>query len=207
MQVRNEIAVLKRVSQGHKNIVTLHDYFEVSNVAHHPTSSLMVLFSIRPPTISTSFLISAQEESCSIVYALRAITTKRMCSRSLYMRLIPHLPIQWCCRARPNSVQGRKMDPWMWYCSSRYVYLSSPIHSIVSNPNPRIRPCSLRHLSNTDPHAFHYCFIIWQISSRRTCSSELRRKTPTSWLPILVSVEFWKRKNFKYWQRSVEHLV
>lgn len=28
-QVRNEIAVLKRVSSGHKNIVTLHDYFEV----------------------------------------------------------------------------------------------------------------------------------------------------------------------------------
>jgi calcium/calmodulin-dependent protein kinase I len=27
--VRNEIAVLKRVSSGHKNIVTLHDYFEV----------------------------------------------------------------------------------------------------------------------------------------------------------------------------------
>ncbi|KAN0125275.1 Pkinase domain containing protein [Lactarius tabidus] len=29
--VRNEIAVLKRVSSGHKNIVTLHDYFETSN--------------------------------------------------------------------------------------------------------------------------------------------------------------------------------
>lgn len=28
-QVRNEIAVLKRVSSGHLNIVTLHDYFEV----------------------------------------------------------------------------------------------------------------------------------------------------------------------------------
>ena len=28
-QVRNEIAVLKRVSSGHPNIVTLHDYFEV----------------------------------------------------------------------------------------------------------------------------------------------------------------------------------
>ena len=28
-QVRNEIAVLKRISSGHKNIVTLHDYFEV----------------------------------------------------------------------------------------------------------------------------------------------------------------------------------
>ncbi|KAI0279564.1 Pkinase-domain-containing protein [Russula aff. rugulosa BPL654] len=29
--VRNEIAVLKRVSSGHKNIVTLYDYFETSN--------------------------------------------------------------------------------------------------------------------------------------------------------------------------------
>ncbi|KAK7680323.1 hypothetical protein QCA50_016563 [Cerrena zonata] len=29
--VRNEIAVLKRVSQGHKNIVTLHDYFETAH--------------------------------------------------------------------------------------------------------------------------------------------------------------------------------
>jgi len=29
-QVRNEIAVLKRVSTGHKNIVSLHDYFEVT---------------------------------------------------------------------------------------------------------------------------------------------------------------------------------
>ena len=28
-QVRNEIAVLKKVSSGHRNIVTLHDYFEV----------------------------------------------------------------------------------------------------------------------------------------------------------------------------------
>ncbi|KAI0045620.1 Pkinase-domain-containing protein [Auriscalpium vulgare] len=29
--VRNEIAVLKRVSSGHRNIVTLHDYFETTN--------------------------------------------------------------------------------------------------------------------------------------------------------------------------------
>jgi calcium/calmodulin-dependent protein kinase I len=29
--VRNEIAVLKRVSSGHRNIVTLYDYFETSN--------------------------------------------------------------------------------------------------------------------------------------------------------------------------------
>ena len=32
LQVRNEISVLKRVSKGHRNIVTLHDYFEVSDI-------------------------------------------------------------------------------------------------------------------------------------------------------------------------------
>lgn len=30
-QVRNEIAVLKRVSMGHQNILTLVDYFETMN--------------------------------------------------------------------------------------------------------------------------------------------------------------------------------
>lgn len=29
--VRNEIAVLKRVSMGHRNILTLVDYFETMN--------------------------------------------------------------------------------------------------------------------------------------------------------------------------------
>lgn len=29
--VRNEIAVLKRVSAGHKNIVQLHDFFETTH--------------------------------------------------------------------------------------------------------------------------------------------------------------------------------
>ena len=29
--VRNEISVLKKISRGHKNIVTLHDYFETMN--------------------------------------------------------------------------------------------------------------------------------------------------------------------------------
>jgi hypothetical protein len=31
IQVRNEIAVLKRVSMGHQNILTLVDYFETMN--------------------------------------------------------------------------------------------------------------------------------------------------------------------------------
>ena len=30
-KVRNEIAVLKRVSMGHKNIVSLHDFFETTH--------------------------------------------------------------------------------------------------------------------------------------------------------------------------------
>ena len=29
--MRNEIAVLKKISKGHPNIVTLHDYFEVGS--------------------------------------------------------------------------------------------------------------------------------------------------------------------------------
>jgi hypothetical protein len=32
IQVRTEIAVLKRVSSGHKNIITMHDYFEVRHI-------------------------------------------------------------------------------------------------------------------------------------------------------------------------------
>lgn len=37
-QVRNEIAVLKKVSSGHRNIVTLHDYFEVRSDIHVRTA-------------------------------------------------------------------------------------------------------------------------------------------------------------------------
>jgi hypothetical protein len=38
-QVRNEIAVLKRVSMGHQNILTLVDYFEtMNNRMNHPAS-------------------------------------------------------------------------------------------------------------------------------------------------------------------------
>ena len=35
LQVRNEIAVLKRVSMGHQNILTLVDYFETMNNRMH----------------------------------------------------------------------------------------------------------------------------------------------------------------------------
>jgi calcium/calmodulin-dependent protein kinase I len=37
-QVRNEIAVLKRVSMGHRNILTLVDYFETMNNRKYPSS-------------------------------------------------------------------------------------------------------------------------------------------------------------------------
>lgn len=38
-QVRNEIAVLKRVSMGHQNILTLVDYFETMNNRTRPPPS------------------------------------------------------------------------------------------------------------------------------------------------------------------------
>ena len=53
-QVRNEIAVLKRVSMGHRNILTLVDYFETMNnrtpykaiVSIRTTYQLIYLFSL-----------------------------------------------------------------------------------------------------------------------------------------------------------------
>jgi hypothetical protein len=38
-KVRNEIAVLKRVSVGHRNILTLVDYFETMNNRTGPTQA------------------------------------------------------------------------------------------------------------------------------------------------------------------------
>lgn len=35
-KIRNEIAVLKRISQGHRNILTLVDFFETHNNREHP---------------------------------------------------------------------------------------------------------------------------------------------------------------------------
>lgn len=39
--VRNEIAVLKRVSAGHKNIVQLHDFFETTHNLYVSRRSLL----------------------------------------------------------------------------------------------------------------------------------------------------------------------
>ena len=53
--MRNEIAVLKRVSKGHRNIVTLHDYFEVCEAVidsdddvddHQTTHNLYLVFDL-----------------------------------------------------------------------------------------------------------------------------------------------------------------
>ncbi|KAF8266268.1 Pkinase-domain-containing protein [Lactarius quietus] len=44
-RVRNEIAVLKRVSSGHMNIVTLHDYFEI-HFLHRTSNSLYLCFDL-----------------------------------------------------------------------------------------------------------------------------------------------------------------
>lgn len=76
-QVRNEIAVLKKVSKSHRNIVTLHDYFEVlpmsflyRRMAFNPQSA------VRPPIISTSVSISALAASSSIASVPRGTTMK-----------------------------------------------------------------------------------------------------------------------------------
>jgi hypothetical protein len=42
-QVRNEIAVLKKISSGHRNIVTLHDYFEVGYAARLAEIYMLIL--------------------------------------------------------------------------------------------------------------------------------------------------------------------
>ena len=48
IQVRNEIAVLKKVSLGHQNILTLVDYFETMNNCVSPSS--MIATSATPLT-------------------------------------------------------------------------------------------------------------------------------------------------------------
>ena len=49
-QVRNEIAVLKRVSMGHQNILTLVDYFETMN-----NRTLPYLFSLPLSLLSSCY--------------------------------------------------------------------------------------------------------------------------------------------------------
>ena len=83
--MRNEIAVLKRVSKGHPNIVTLHDYFEVRLIPH-PSPALgrrahdVVASHYRPRITCTSYSTFAPVASCSTGYAPRATTTRRKSS-------------------------------------------------------------------------------------------------------------------------------
>ena len=74
--VRNEIAVLKRVSMGHQNILTLVDYFETMNnrkmaYVYCPTVSDSLL----TPMQSTSSQTSLSAASCSTASAARAPTS------------------------------------------------------------------------------------------------------------------------------------
>lgn len=72
MQVRNEIAVLKRVSAGHPNIVSLHDFFETT---HNLYVSGAVCRQSQAHILSLSS-ISAREESCLTESALEGATTR-----------------------------------------------------------------------------------------------------------------------------------
>ncbi|MBE7180801.1 MAG: hypothetical protein INR71_06260 [Terriglobus roseus] len=76
--VRNEIAVLKKVSMGHQNILTLVDYFETMNnrtprvppsVSHRSGKSIDALQCTSSPT-------SPWAASSSTAYAERAATTR-----------------------------------------------------------------------------------------------------------------------------------
>ena len=72
--VRNEIAVLKRVSMGHQNILTLVDYFETMNNRKIAYSSAMSN-SLLTPAQSTSSPTSPSAASSSTASAARAPTS------------------------------------------------------------------------------------------------------------------------------------
>jgi serine/threonine protein kinase len=73
--VRNEIAVLKKISKAHKNIVTLHDYFEVRRRPSDVTVRCVDGPVSRPSTTSISASTFAPAASFSTAYAKRATTT------------------------------------------------------------------------------------------------------------------------------------
>jgi serine/threonine protein kinase len=75
--VRNEIAVLKRVSMGHQNILTLVDYFETMNnrkIACQPVIPRFILTS----TQCTSSPTSPSAANSSTASAARAPTSSPM---------------------------------------------------------------------------------------------------------------------------------
>lgn len=75
-QVRNEIAVLKRVSMGHRNILTLVDYFETMNnrrQTDQPSGEFSLIY-----YQYTWSPILLWEASYSIAYVAKATTTNPM---------------------------------------------------------------------------------------------------------------------------------
>lgn len=74
--VRNEIAVLKRVSMGHQNILTLVDYFETMN---NRKNTYQPFIYCQKLTIaqSTWSLTSLSAASSSTVSAARALTSNQ----------------------------------------------------------------------------------------------------------------------------------
>lgn len=77
-QVRNEIAVLKKISSGYPNIVTLHDYFEVRILLRLYYCGEVVSRCPRRHLIICTFVsIFAPEASSSTVYVRKATTMNR----------------------------------------------------------------------------------------------------------------------------------
>lgn len=73
--VRNEIAVLKRVSMGHQNILTLADYFETMNNREDLSVRKIVCRTDMVVAKSTLSQILPLAASCSIAYAEKVHTT------------------------------------------------------------------------------------------------------------------------------------
>ena len=72
--VRNEIAVLKRVSMGHQNILTLVDYFEtMNNREDTPAPNMRRITDVVAKSTWSQILPLAA--SCSIAYAEKVHTT------------------------------------------------------------------------------------------------------------------------------------
>ncbi|CAG8762056.1 5290_t:CDS:2, partial [Dentiscutata heterogama] len=63
--LRNEITVCKRISQGHKNILTLHDYFETLN---H-------LIDLAPEDLFDRLCVKGSYDECDAVHISKTITS------------------------------------------------------------------------------------------------------------------------------------
>jgi len=86
-KVRNEIAVLKRVSMGHRNILTLVDYFETMN-NRRSRRAVQYRISVLTRSQSISSLTLHLAVNCSTASVARVITTSPMLATSSE----PHFP-------------------------------------------------------------------------------------------------------------------